>query len=269
MAKKHWLLVPLTNFTDMMLIISPAKKLDFKPCKIKEATSIRFKEEAAHLVKVMKKKTSQDLMALMDISKALADLNVSRYQAFDPAMPIAKCKQSLFAFNGDVYVGLKAADFSPADVKFAQNHLRILSGLYGLLRPLDLIQEYRLEMGCGLKVGKNKNLYQYWDSKITDLIVNDMVASKDKVLVNLASEEYFASVKIEKLKCKLIQVRFEENRANGYQVISFSAKKARGFMARYIIQNKLSKPDDLKSFDVDRYSFNAERSTKDLFTFVR
>ncbi len=253
----------------MMLIISPAKKLDFKPSSVKNTTPLRFPSETIKLVQVLKRKSSQDLMALMDISKPLGDLNVQRYRSFDISMPASKCKQALLAFNGDVYVGLKASDFDAADIKFAQNHLRILSGLYGLLRPLDLIQAYRLEMGCGLKVEKFNSLYQYWDSKITDLLLDDMKLSKSKFLINLASEEYFESIKIDKLKGKLINVRFEEKRSKGYQVISFSAKKARGLMVRFIIKNRLTKPDELKAFDLERYSFSQERSKADLFTFVR
>lgn len=253
----------------MMLLISPAKKLDFKPIPIKESTKVRFLKETQELAKQMKKQTSKDLMELMGISKALADLNVSRYQSFDPKMPENKSKQALFAFNGDVYVGLKSADFEKKEIEFAQKHLRILSGLYGLLKPLDLIQEYRLEMGSALHIGKHKSLYSFWGEKISDLINQDMEANKDKVLINLASEEYFHVIQPTHIKGKIIHVRFEEKRGNQYKVISFSAKKARGLMARFIIKNKLTKPDQLQTFDVERYQYSPERSTKDLFTFVR
>lgn len=253
----------------MMCVISPAKKLNFKPIALKDKTEVRFKSELAELIKVMKTKKSSDLMKLMDISKALGDLNVQRYKDFDISMPDKLCKQAMFAFNGDVYQGLKAGDFDSSEVKFAQDHLRIISGLYGLLRPLDMIQEYRLEMGCGLQTQKAKDLYQYWGDKISDLLKEDMKKSKDKILVNLASEEYFTAINTAKFKGNLIQVRFEEKRKGEYQVISFSAKKARGFMARYIIKNSLTDVKDIKNFAEEKYSFMASRSKEDLYTFVR
>ncbi|MBK6392660.1 MAG: peroxide stress protein YaaA [Saprospiraceae bacterium] len=253
----------------MLLLISPAKKLDFKPIPLSIHTDIRFQSETAELVTLMRKKSSLDLIKLMDISKALADLNVKRFKSFDLTMPESLSKQAVFAFNGDVYVGLKAEDFNKGDLDFSQKHLRILSGLYGLLRPLDLIQEYRLEMGCGLKVGKSKNLYEYWGEKLTDKINQDMKETKDKILVNLASEEYYLAVKEKMLNHPVLHIRFEEKRAGKYQVISFSAKKARGYMARYIIKNRIKKSEDLKSFDLEKYSFEPLRSEKNLLTFVR
>ncbi|MEP7320730.1 MAG: peroxide stress protein YaaA [Saprospiraceae bacterium] len=253
----------------MMMLISPAKKLNFNPAPAKDFTRVRFIKEIQEISKVVKKKSSADLMSLMGISKALGDLNVARYKAFDPSMPPELGKQALFAFNGDVYVGLHAEDFTAEDVKFAQKHLRILSGLYGLLKPLDNIQPYRLEMGCGLHVGKNNSLYEFWGDKITELIQSDMKEQKDKLLINLASEEYFQAVKTNKFKSGLIHIRFEEKRGGSYKVISFSAKKARGLMARYIIKNKISTLEELKSFDTEKYTYSASRSKEDLFTFVR
>ena len=253
----------------MMCVISPAKKLNYKPITLKDKTEVRFKPEMTELVKVLKTKKSSDLMKLMGISKALGDLNAQRYQDFDLSLPAIRCKQALFAFNGDVYQGLKADDFDNGDVKFAQDHLRILSGLYGLLRPLDMIQEYRLEMGCGLQTPKAKDLYQYWGDKISDLLKEDIKKSKDKFLVNLASEEYFSAINTNKFKGNLIHVRFEEKRKGEFQVISFSAKKARGFMARYIIKNRLTDVKDLKNFSEEKYSYMASRSKEDQYTFVR
>lgn len=253
----------------MMLIISPAKKLDFKPVSLKESTQIRLPAETKALAAVMKKQTSKDLMALMDISKALADLNVRRYQEYDPKMPVAKSKQAILAFNGDVYVGLKSSDFDAKDLSFAQKHLRILSGLYGLLKPLDLIQEYRLEMGSNLHIGKHKSLYGFWGNKISDLLNQDMIENKDKVLINLASEEYYHVIRPERIQGKIIHIRFEEYRGKDYQVISFSAKKARGLMARYIIKNRLTRVEELKAFNDERYNFHPERSQNDQLTFVR
>jgi len=253
----------------MMLIISPAKKLDFKPVNLKDSTHLRFPKETQELAKVMKKQTSRDLMSLMDISKALADLNVQRYEEYDPKMPANKSKQALFAFNGDVYVGLKSGDFDSKDIAFAQKHLRILSGLYGLLKPLDRIQEYRLEMGSAVHIGPYKSLYSFWGDKVSDLLNQDMVDNKDKILINLASEEYFHVIRPERIKGRIIHIRFEEKRGRDYQVISFSAKKARGLMARFIIKNRLTRSDDLKAFDVERYQFHPDRSKKDQFSFVR
>jgi len=252
-----------------MLIISPAKKLDFKPLSFKESTPIRFPKETRELARVMKKQSPQDLMELMDISKALADLNVQRYQDYDPKMPESRSKQAIFAFNGDVYAGLKATDFDAKDLHFAQKHLRILSGLYGLLKPLDRIQEYRLEMGSGLLIGRHKSLYSFWGSKITELLNQDMAENKDKILVNLASEEYFHVIQPDRIKGKLVHIRFEEKRGHDYQVISFSAKKARGLMARFIIKNKLTRIEDLMTFDLEKYLFNSDRSKNDQLTFVR
>lgn len=236
---------------------------------MKEKSSIRFLKEMADLIKVLKTKKSSDLMKLMDISKALGDLNAARYKSFDITMPESMCKQALFAFNGDVYQGLKAEDFNAGDVKFAQDHLRILSGLYGLVRPLDMIQEYRLEMGCGLETSKAKNLYQYWGDKITDTLKDDMKKSKDKLLINLASEEYFNVINTSKFKDKLIHCRFEEKRGGTFKVISFSAKKARGFMARYIIKNRITQLEDLKHFSEERYTFSPQRSNDETLVFVR
>jgi cytoplasmic iron level regulating protein YaaA (DUF328/UPF0246 family) len=253
----------------MMLIISPAKKLDFKPVDFQESTQIRFTKETRELARVMKKQTPQDLIKLMDISKALADLNVQRYQDYDPKMPESRSKQALFAFNGDVYAGLKSSDFDRKDILFAQKHLRILSGLYGLLKPLDRIQEYRLEMGSALEVGNHKSLYSFWGNKVTDLLNQDMAENKDKILINLASEEYFHVIHPDRIKGKLIHIRFEEKRGKDYKVISFSAKKARGLMARFIIKNKLTRIEDLKAFDSEKYQFHPGRSRDDQLTFVR
>lgn len=253
----------------MMLIISPAKKLDFKPVDLKESTQIRLPKETKALAATMKKQTSKDLMALMDISKNLADLNVLRYKEYDPKMPESRSKQALFAFNGDVYVGLKSSDFEAKDIAFAQKHLRILSGLYGLLKPLDRIQEYRLEMGSNLQIGSHKNLYSFWGNKISDLLNQDMVENKDSILINLASEEYFHVIRPERIRGKIIHIRFEEKRGKDYQVISFSAKKARGLMARFIIKNRLTRLEQLKAFDLEKYQFHSERSKEDLLTFVR
>lgn len=253
----------------MMMLISPAKKLDFKPVELREATRPRFDKETGELVKCMKKKGSRDLMALMDISKALAELNVKRFDQFEAEPHEKDTKQALLAFNGDVYLGLHASDFDKKDLAFAQKHLRILSGLYGLLRPLDRIQAYRLEMGSMLQVGKHKSLYSFWGDKISALLNEDMKEVKDRVLINLASEEYFHVVHPGKIEAKIIQVRFEEKRGGAFRVISFSAKKARGLMARYIVKNRLSRPSGLKNFDLERYAFSPDRSSDNLYTFVR
>ena len=253
----------------MMMIISPAKKLDFKPVDLREESRPRFEKETGELIKCMKKKGSRDLMALMDISKALAELNVKRFNQFESEPMDENTKQALLAFNGDVYLGLKASDFDKKDLSYAQKHLRILSGLYGLLRPLDRIQAYRLEMGSMLHIGKHKSLYSFWGDKISSLLNEDMKEMKDKVLINLASEEYFHVVNPRKIENGIIQVRFEEKRGGVFQVISFSAKKARGLMARYIIKNRLSRPTDLKAFDTERYEFSPNRSSDILYTFVR
>jgi len=253
----------------MLLLISPAKTLDFTETKLKKHSQPRLLEESNVLVKILKKQSTNDLKKLMSISDKIATLNQERYQEFNVPFTPANAKQSLLAFKGDVYNGLDAASFDTKDFNFAQKHLRILSGLYGVLKPLDLMQAYRLEMGTKLSNGFGKNLYEFWGNKITDLLNKDIKDNKQKVVINLASKEYFSAVKPKELNAELYTVNFKENRNGKYKIISFSAKKARGMMCNFIIKNKLTKPEHIKTFDMDNYIFNPGLSSEREFIFTR
>ncbi len=249
----------------MLLLLSPAKSLDFSPSTVSEYSSLLFGKEVKELVTEMQKWTVTDLQKLMKVSKKIATLNVERNQNFSFPFDLNNAKQALLAFNGGVYTGLDAASFSAKDMAFAQEHLAILSGLYGLLKPLDLIQPYRLEMGTKVERQNTKNLYEFWGNKITEAINQ----SGAKIIINLASQEYFKSVKTSLLQGDLYTISFQEKRNGVYKIISFSAKKARGMMTRYIIQNQLSEAVQIKAFDSDNYQFNEELSSEKSYTFTR
>lgn len=206
----------------------------------------------------------------MDISKNLAALNVERYKEWTaPEIPDATHKQAILAFTGDVYAGLQAETFSKADFEYAREHLRILSGLYALLKPLDLIAAYRLEMGIDLKVGRKKNLYEFWGDSITNALNTELESHQEKVLINLASIEYFKVINRKKLKSQLISPVFMDAKNEEYKIIAFFAKKARGAMSRYIIQNRISKAEDLKGFNDLNYTFNSRLSKGEELVFTR
>lgn len=253
----------------MIILISPAKTLNFEETNLKEHTMPRMLDDSEKLVNVLRKKSANKLKKLMSVSDNIAQLNVERYKNYSTPFTLDNAKQAVLAFKGDVYLGLQAEDFREADFAFAQKHLRILSGLYGLLKPLDLMQAYRLEMGTSLKNGRKKNLYQFWDGKITQLINEDLAESGGNTIINLASKEYFHSVKTNQLSGKLIHVHFKENRNGIFKVISFSAKKARGSMARQIVQNKIMDAQKLKDLNVDGYVFNADLSDEMTYTFTK
>lgn len=253
----------------MIVLISPAKTLDFEPTALKVHSQPRLLEHSEKLVKVLKKKSARSLKKLMSVSDAIAELNVQRFQEYETPFTLDNAKQAALAFKGDVYTGLQADTFSGEEMEFAQQHLRILSGLYGLLKPLDLMQAYRLEMGTRLTNGRKKNLYEFWDKKITALINEDLGISGTDIILNLASKEYFHSVKPELLNGKLYHVHFKEDRNGVLKVISFNAKKARGGMARQIIQNKIQGIEALKSLDVDGYLYNEELSDKTNLLFTK
>ena len=253
----------------MIAIVSPAKTLDFETPHTLEPTLPRFQKEALQLIDVLKEKSEKDIESLMSISEKLATLNVERYHNFTKKKNPAHAKPAMLAFQGDVYQGLEAGTFSEKEVAFAQDHFRILSGLYGLLRPLDLIQPYRLEMGTHLKVGKDKNLYEFWKDIIAKTLNKDLKNQGDNVLVNLASQEYFKSVDKDQFKGNIIDVDFKDFKSGKYKIISFYAKKARGLMARYIIKNQISKVEDLKGFDYDGYWYDEKESTDTMIAFKR
>lgn len=253
----------------MLVLLSPAKSLDFDPLKDTPRTQARMKKDTMELVEVMREKKASDLKQLMSISDKLADLNVARFQAFQKSHSGHHAKQAMYAFTGDVYVGLDATSLSEKEVQFAQDHLRILSGLYGLLRPLDVIQPYRLEMGTHLKTTRGSKLYEFWGDSITNLINKDLKASKSKSVLNLASKEYYSAVDPKQINAKILDVDFREYRDGKLKFISFSAKKARGLMARYVIRNRIKTFEKLKGFDYAGYAYDEAASTPDKWCFTR
>ena len=255
----------------MLLVISPAKTLDYAPAPADVPFSRPdFLDHSQQLIDVLRPKSPAQIAELMHISDPLAVLNVGRYQAWQRHYAQPQGKQALLAFMGDVYEGMDAASFSRAELDYAQQHLRILSGLYGLLRPLDLMLPYRLEMGTKLANPRGKDLYAFWGDIITDAL-NAELAKQDKpLLLNLASEEYFKSVRPKKLTAPLIDCVFQDRRGNGpYKIVSFYAKRARGLMARFVIQNRIEAVDGLKDFDLDGYRFQAAASEGPTLVFRR
>jgi len=253
----------------MIILLSPAKSLDFNPKPGVARTQPRFKKETIELAGIMKKKSANDLKNLMSISDKLADLSVTRFKSFKKAHTKENAKQAMFAFTGDVYVGLDAESFDEKDIEFAQKHVRMLSGLYGLLRPLDVMQPYRLEMGTKLKTTKGNNLYAFWGSSIAKKIQKDLKVTKNKAIINLASQEYFKAVDRDALNGDLYNFQFLELRGDEYKFISFNAKKARGFMTKYIVKNKITDPEKIKGFDLEGYMFNPELSKERDWVFTR
>ena len=253
----------------MLIVVSPAKSLNLDPIDIKKVSKPRFNDEIKGLVAVMKKKSKTDLKKLMSISEKLAMLNAERYQKFEFPFTKKNAKPAIFSFNGDVYRGLDIAQFNAQDIDYAQDHFRILSGLYGLMRPLDLMQPYRLEMGTKLTINGHKNLYEFWGDKISDMINKDMKKNGDEILVNLASEEYFKSVDQNKLKYPILDIEFKELRGDQLKIISFSAKKARGMMSRFIIKNQITNLKDLEAFSEEKYRFHKSLSSEQKLVFTR
>jgi len=254
----------------MLIVISPAKKLDYDtPVKTKTATTPDYMADSQELITRLRQFSALDLAELMHLSMKLAELNFDRYEAWQPECTKDNAKQALLAFQGDVYQGMDAASFSAAELKFAQQHLRMLSGLYGLLRPLDLMQAYRLEMGTKLSTGRGKNLYEFWGDIITDGLNKQLKKIKSDTLVNLASNEYFKSVKPKQLNADIITPAFKEYKNGDYKMIGIYAKRARGLMSRYIIQNQLSDPEALKEFCSEGYRFSSKLSKGNTWVFTR
>jgi len=253
----------------MIVLLSPAKTLDYTPSTITEFSQPRFIEQSLELVNILKQKNATDIQKLMKVSEKIADLNVERYGQFEKHFTADNSKQALLAFKGGVYVGLDVESFDETDMAFAQGHVRILSGLYGLLKPLDLMQPYRLEMGTKLHNKKGKNLYEFWGDRITQLINEDLKAIEGEHIINLASNEYFSSVKTPVLEGQLYNIVFKEEKNGAFKIISFNAKKARGVMTKYIVQHRISNPNDLKNFAEDDYSFNESMSDEFTFVFTR
>ena len=254
----------------MVIVISPSKTLDFeKPVYQKLSTQPEFVKEAEVLIKPLRKLSVDNLISLMDISPKLAQLNQERYFLWRPEFTPESARTALFAFRGDVYTGLDADSLTDQEIALAQEKLRILSGLYGVIRPLDLIRPYRLEMGTTLAVGKNRNLYEYWQKKITARIGADMNKSNSNLLINLASVEYFKAIDQKKLKAEIVTPEFREGKAGTYKMVSFFAKKARGMMTRFILQNGIELEEHLRAFDSDGYCYNTHLSEKGRPVFTR
>ena len=254
----------------MVVVISPSKTLDFdRPLTNQSFTQPQFIKEASVLIKPLRKLSVGQLIELMDISPKLAQLNQERFYKWRPEFTLETARQALFAFRGDVYTGLDADTLQSSEITLAQIELRILSGLYGVIRPLDLIRPYRLEMGTALEVGKYHNLYEFWQKKVTAKIREDLDKSESNLLINLASVEYFKVIDTTKLKAKIVTPEFREGKDGTYKMVSFFAKKARGMMTRFILQNVIQEEEQLRAFDSDGYSYNNQLSQKGRPVFTR
>ncbi|WP_428086569.1 peroxide stress protein YaaA [Candidatus Thioglobus sp.] len=249
----------------MLAIISPSKTQNFSSPDIHDYSLTRQLDESKLLVDILKTKSQNELAKLMSISEKLAKLNYDRFQQFSLPFNFDNAKQALLAFKGDVYNGIDAPSLSKQDLTFAQDNLRMLSGLYGVIRPLDLIAPYRLEMGTKLANPKGKNLYQFWGDKISQVLNED----EPKVIINLASNEYFKAVDQKALKARIINIAFKELKNDQYKIIGIYAKRARGLMARFIIKNRINNPEDLKAFSLEGYRFKEQLSEQDAWVFTR
>lgn len=250
----------------MLLLLSPAKKLDYDtPVRTTLHTQPLFVEQAMELISVLREKSVAEVASLMSLSEALAELNVARYAEWEADFDIQNARQAVLAFNGDVYEGLRAPELSDSALKWAQKHVLLLSGLYGVLRPLDLMRPYRLEMGTRLKTGQGANLYAFWGGRIAEYINKQ----GHDVVVNLASEEYFKVVDRKVLKATVVQCVFQEQKGDAWKIISFYAKKARGLMARHVIDHRIDKPEGLKDFAEEGYAYAPDASTENRLVFRR
>jgi len=254
----------------MLLLVSSAKTLDFAtPAPTLEFTQAEFLKQSKQLIGELRALKPQDISALMNISDKLGELNFERFAKWKTPFKTTNAKQALFAFQGDVYMGMQANTFSANDIEFAQQHLRILSGLYGLLRPLDLIQPYRLEMGTGFINSRGKNLYQFWGDSITKTINKQLKELNSSAVINLASNEYFSAVQPKSLNATIVTPVFKDKKNDNYKIISFFAKKARGMMSAYIIKNRLRSPEAIKNFNLGGYNFNPDMSRQAEWVFTR
>jgi cytoplasmic iron level regulating protein YaaA (DUF328/UPF0246 family) len=254
----------------MLFLISPAKALDFEtPPQVKTHTQPLFVKQSTELISVLREKSPQQVAELMSLSDTLSGLNVARYQAWAPKFTAKNSKQAVLAFDGDVYGGLDAKTLCESELDWLQDHLCILSGLYGVLRPLDWMQPYRLEMGTRLVTPKGKNLYQFWASQIADYLNQRVMAETVPVVVNLASEEYFKAVDRRALKPRVVTCVFEERKGDGYKIVSFYAKRARGLMVRHAVKHRVTRVDQLKAFAEEGYRFVPSVSETDRLVFRR
>lgn len=254
----------------MLTVLSPAKSLDYETPPLTDAfTQPAHLTQSRKLIRRLRQLTPPDISKLMSVSDNLAELNRDRYKRWKTPFKPENARQALFAFKGDVYLGLDAYTMQAGDIDFAQNHLRILSGLYGLLKPLDLMQAYRLEMGTRLDTESGSNLYQFWDDRITRSLNQEFRQAEVKTLVNLASTEYFKSIKPKLLKADIVTPSFRDFHKGEYRFIQFFAKKARGYMARYMIDNRIDRPEGLKDFDREGYQYDPSLSSEKEWVFTR
>lgn len=254
----------------MLFLLSPAKSLDYEtPLNGQPHTAPLFVKQSQALIHLLREYSPQQITELMDLSDKLSTLNVARYAAWSPRATQKNARQAALAFDGDVYDGLQAKTLGAEDLAWAQDHLCILSGLYGVLRPLDLMQPYRLEMGTTLKGPHGSNLYQYWNTQLADYLNTRLKTDATPVVVNLASNEYFKAVDVKALKGRVVECVFQEYKDGKYKIISFFAKKARGLMVRYAIEQRVMTPEQLRSFDVDGYAYAAEESSAERLVFRR
>jgi cytoplasmic iron level regulating protein YaaA (DUF328/UPF0246 family) len=254
----------------MLIVLSPAKSLDYETPPVTDKFTLPvFVNESAKLVNDLKKLSLQEVAELMSLSDKLAALNVARFADWSKTFTTKNSKQAILAFNGDVYEGLDANSLNKKSLDYLQDHVRVLSGLYGVLKPLDLMQAYRLEMGTSFKNAVGKDLYAFWGEKITKALKEELDQHKSKCLINLASDEYFKSVKPAKLGHPIIAPVFQDEKAGKYKIISFYAKRARGLMTRFIIDNKIDKAEDLKDFNLEGYRYAAKESAADKPVFRR
>lgn len=254
----------------MITVLSPAKTLDYESrVRTRQFSQPEFLTDSRKLVKRLREMKPEDLSNLMHVSDAIAQLNFSRFLNWQTPFSSENARQAIYAFKGDVYTGLEVESFRAPDLKFAQKHLRILSGLYGILRPLDLMQPYRLEMGTRLTNERGNDLYDFWADKITRRLNQELAKDKRPVLINLASNEYFKAINTPGLKARIVTPVFKDYRSGQFRVLSFFAKKARGRMASWIVHNRVDSPDALENFAEDGYSFNPGLSSEDRPVFTR
>jgi len=254
----------------MLIVLSPAKTLDYSVDPKSNHTAPQFLSQSSKLIKTLKEKEPKDIASLMGLSDKLATLNFDRYQSWKAAKSVSSdAKPSMLVFKGDVYQGLNAEDFSNKDLKFAQKHLRILSGLYGILRPMDIMKPYRLEMGTKLETSKGKNLYEFWGELVQNNVIDHLSSQKSDLLINLASKEYFSVLGKMPEFINVVSPVFKDYKSGKYKIISFYAKKARGLMARWIIQNKITDFEELINFDIDGYKYSKAESTTSEPVFLR
>jgi len=254
----------------MLIVLSPAKTLDYTVDAKSNHTAPQFLSQSSKLIKTLKEKEPKDIASLMGLSDKLASLNFDRYQSWKAAKTVSSdAKPSMLVFKGDVYQGLEADKFNAKQIKFAQKHLRILSGLYGILRPMDVIKPYRLEMGTKLKTEKGKNLYEFWGNSVQDNVVNDLTSQKSDLLINLASKEYFSVLGKMPEYINVVSPVFKDFKNGEHKIISFYAKRARGLMAKWIIENNIKDFEKLSKFNLDGYYFSKKDSTVTEPVFLR